>query len=281
MSLAISAALASGKLSTLRVPSLTVKSKVLVDASNVQPTATPSPTGTPAPTPTPTPSDTTAPITTGLVTTQRSGVALFGSAIPVAVSFTGTDEVGGSGVAHYELEKSVDGGATWLPINLNMATPATSLTVATAGTIQFHARTIDVAGNASDWVAGPVISPRLVQNTSRNPKLTWYKTWTVKAKSAYSGGSVRYATARKASVTVQTSGRSFSFVTTKGAAYGYADIYVNGVLKKRVNLHASKTAYRQVVWSTSWAGAAPKIRIVVEGTARHPRVDLDAFGILK
>ena len=43
MSLAISAALASEKLSTLRVPSLTLKSKVLVAASNVQPTAIPSP----------------------------------------------------------------------------------------------------------------------------------------------------------------------------------------------------------------------------------------------
>jgi hypothetical protein len=246
------------------------------------PTATPSPTATPTPTPTPTPVDTTAPVTTLPVTSQRAGSALFGSAIPVAVAFTGSDELGGSGVAHYELEKTLDGGTTWLPINNAMGVPAANLTVSTAGTIQFRARTVDVAGNVGTWAAGPVLSPRLVQNTSANPRITWHKTWTVQRKSAFSGGSVRYATSKGATATIAVTGSSFALVTTKASDRGYVRIYVDGALSKRISLKTASTKYRQVVWQTTFASAGKHtIRIYVEGTAHHPRVDLDAFALLQ
>jgi hypothetical protein len=59
-------------------------------------------------------------------------------------------------------------------------------------------------------------------------------------------------------------------------------VYVNGTLKARINLYSPTTKYRQLVWQTTWSSAtAPAIKVYVEGTSNRPRVDLDAFAVLK
>ena len=212
--------------------------------------------------------------------TQRAGVALFGTAIPVAVKWTGSDNAGGSGIARYELEKSLNGGLTWMPVSTALTSPTTSLTVSSSGTITFRVRAVDVATNMGTWSTGAAISPRLVQNTSS--AISYAKTWSKRTATAYSGGSVRFAKAKGATATMRTTGKSFSLVTTKGRDRGYVRVYVNGALKARISLFSSTTKYRQVVWQTSWTSAsAPTIRVSVEGTTGHPRVDLDAFAVLK
>jgi hypothetical protein len=45
-----------------------------------------------------------------------------------------------------------------------------------------------------------------------------------------------------------------------------------------VSLRASTNHYRAVVFARNWgANASHTLRLVVVGTAGHPRVDLDAF----
>jgi hypothetical protein len=57
-----------------------------------------------------------------------------------------------------------------------------------------------------------------------------------------------------------------------------ARVHVNGVLAKTVSLSAPTTASRKIVFSTIWSRSTTRtIRIVVVGTARHPRVDVDGF----
>ncbi|HYO43228.1 MAG TPA: hypothetical protein VES19_08535 [Candidatus Limnocylindrales bacterium] len=228
---------------------------------------------------------------------QRSGVALFGSAIPVSVSWAG-DDAGGSGIVRYELQKGLDlasdrdddrdddddddddddnGG--WVIVSSTLTAPTTNLTVSTKGTIQFRVRAIDAAGNTGAWVLGSVLSPRLVQDGSRS--VSYAGRWSKAKANAYSDGSVRYARSKGASATIRTTGTSFALVTTRGRERGVAWIYVNGSLKAKVDLYSATTRYRQVVWQTSWAGTAPTIKVVVAGTSGRPRVDLDAFAILK
>jgi hypothetical protein len=44
-----------------------------------------------------------------------------------------------------------------------------------------------------------------------------------------------------------------------------------------VSLYSGSTAYRRVVFTTSWGSVGNHvIRIVVSGTRGHPRVDVDA-----
>ena len=54
--------------------------------------------------------DTTPPTATAPSAALRTGAAVSGTALPVSVAWTGADTSGGSGIARYELAKSVDGG---------------------------------------------------------------------------------------------------------------------------------------------------------------------------
>jgi hypothetical protein len=55
-------------------------------------------------------------------------------------------------------------------------------------------------------------------------------------------------------------------------------VYVDGHLAGRVSLWSSRLRTRRIVWARSWAESGPHtVRIVVLGTRRHPRVDVDAF----
>ena len=59
-------------------------------------------------------------------------------------------------------------------------------------------------------------------------------------------------------------------------------MYVDGALVATVNTQASQIGMRAVVWSRAWARTGTHtIRIVVAATPGHPRVDVDAFEILR
>ena len=73
-------------------------------------------------------------------------------------------------------------------------------------------------------------------------------------------------------------GSSVAWVTTRGTTRGKAKVYVDGVYAATVNLWASSGHSRSIVFARNWStSGAHTIRIVVVGTAGHPRVDIDAF----
>jgi hypothetical protein len=240
------------------------------------------------------------------VAALRTGVSLFGKALPVTISWAGAD-TGGSGVARYELQKSLSFGhddhddryndhddrhdghdrddddddhdAKWWTVSSTLTAPTTNLTVSTSGSIVFRVRAVDKAGNIGAWAVGSVLTPRLVQDSSKS--ISYKGSWSKSKSDRYSGGSVRSSRQDGATATIRTSGKSFAFVTTKSEKAGWVRIYVNGTLQARVNLASANTQYRALAWQTSWASAtAPTIKIVVESPGRT-RVDLDAFAILK
>jgi hypothetical protein len=60
------------------------------------------------------------------------------------------------------------------------------------------------------------------------------------------------------------------------------DVYLDGVLKKRVSLYRSTSLAQVVVYSAGFAVAGPHtLKVVVVGTSGHPRVDLDAFVVMQ
>ncbi len=219
--------------------------------------------------------DTTPPTATAPTLTPRTNVPLSGSALPVIVGWTGTD-TGGSGIAGFELSRSTDGGATWTPPQA-VAGGSITTTVPTGGTVRFRVRAVDVANNTGSWATSPVLTPRLVQQTSS--AITYKGTWSKQSSSKYSGGSVRYATKAGASATYKVTGRSIALVTTKSPKRGKVKVYVNGALAATIDLRSTSTTYRVVAWQRTFSTSATRtIKLVVVGTSGRPRVDLDAFG---
>jgi hypothetical protein len=220
--------------------------------------------------------DRTIPTATAPVGSVRTGVPLAGTAIPVKLTWTGAD-TGGAGILRYELARSTNGGTTWAAaVSIATATYATTVP-GTAGTVRFRVRAVDKAGNAGAWKTGPILTPRLVQGATRSTG-----TWGTTTSAAYSGGSTRYASTARASATYTFTGRSVALVTTRAASRGSVKVYVDGVLAGTVSTTATTTAYRSVVWSKTFAASgAHTVKLVVAGTAGHPRVDLDAFAVLK
>jgi hypothetical protein len=59
-------------------------------------------------------------------------------------------------------------------------------------------------------------------------------------------------------------------------------IYIDGRLATTADLRRSVTQYRSVAWGTTWSTSRTRtIRVVVAGTGGRPRVDIDAFIVLR
>jgi hypothetical protein len=220
--------------------------------------------------------DRAAPTTTGPNVSLRSGITL-GSSDPVTITWAGSD-TGGSGVRSYDLAWSVDGGA-FHTILVAAVHPAAWVGLVPGHAYRFEARARDWAGNVGVWTAGPTIRGSVVQDGSGS--IVYHGTWTASSSSSYSGGSVRYATTAGASASLTGTARTFAFVTTVASTRGAVRIYVDGVLRTTISLYGA-TAYRRIAYATSWGSIGTHtIKIVVVGTAGHPRVDLDAFEVVR
>jgi hypothetical protein len=219
--------------------------------------------------------DDTAPeMTAGPSVRLRSGATLSGSKVPVFVTYAGTD-AGGAGIGHYQLSRSTNGGTTWsTPVSVTTSTYATF--VSSTGTVRFKVRAVDGAGNPSAWRTGPSLTARLVQQTSR--AVQYRGVWRTSRSTAYLGGSVAYSSAAGGSARYTFTGTSIGWVTTLGPTRGKARIYVNGVYKATVDLHASKWTSKMLACQYRFATSATRtVTIVVVGTVGRPRVDVDAF----
>jgi hypothetical protein len=226
--------------------------------------------------------DRTAPRTSGPRVGLRSGVSLASTApaadLPAVVTWSASD-AGGAGVAAYDVARSIDGGAfRMLSRGLTSASLAVALRPGHA--YRFEVRARDRAGNVGGWVAGPTLRAYLPQQTTA--AISYRGTWTKEPNPSFSGGTARYSISAGARATYTFTGRAIGWVTTPGPTRGSARIYVDGVHVATIDTHAPTTIYRRVVFSRTWSQSGTHtIRIVAVGTSGHPRVDLDAFEVLR
>jgi Predicted glycosyl hydrolase len=226
--------------------------------------------------------DRSAPVSAAPKVSLRSGVTLGSTATSAGLlanlTVSATDP-GGAGVRSYDIRRSVDGGA-FADLATNVVPASLAVTLTPGHAYRFEVRARDKAGNTGGWVAGPTIRTYLPQQTYTG--IVWKGTWTKVDAAQCSGGSVRYATVAGASASYAFTGRAIAWVTTLGPDRGSAKVYVDGVLVATLDLHANATTYRRVVFAKTWSASGNhSLRIVVVGTAGHPRVDLDAFEVLR
>ncbi len=221
--------------------------------------------------------DSSAPTTTTPKASLRANTTLNGTMSRVTLTWTGTD-VGPSGVKSYDVRRSRDGRA-FQTIASGLASPSLVWSVEPGHTYRFQVRARDKAGNVGAWKTGPLLKPALVQQSSS--AIAYGGSTKTTSFSPYSGGTQRSLGAAGASATYTTTARSISFVTTKGATRGSAKVYVDGVLVATLDLTSDTSTYRFVAFSKTWSSVGTHtIRIVSVGTP-VPRVDIDAFSVIR
>jgi beta-N-acetylhexosaminidase len=220
--------------------------------------------------------DGTAPVVRAPDSRLVAGSTLGTTTTPVRTAWSATDPCGISGSI---LERRVNGSAWVVQALPAPSTTSVTQSLPTGSTDRYVVRAADGAGNSSGWAYGPFIRPLVTQQTST--AVTYRGTWTTGWSSSYSGGSVRYATAAGASASYTFTGSSVAWVGALGPTRGSAKVYVDGVYRATVSLYAATGASRRIVYAASWGSQGThSIRIVVVGTPRHPRVDVDAFARL-
>lgn len=204
--------------------------------------------------------------------------ATLSATVPIRLSWTGSDA--GSGVTRYRIGQNVDGSGWNLVTSSATTTSAVRSVVPSGHTYRYRVQAEDGYGNRGTWATGPTLTPGLAQQNATGVAYTG--TWTTATATVYSGGSVKYATALNAKATYTFTGRNVAIVTTKASTRGSFKVYVDGVYKATISLYRTTMLTRQLVYQFGWsASGSHKIQLVVLGTAGHPRVDLDAFVVLK
>jgi hypothetical protein len=199
------------------------------------------------------------------------------TSVPVRLTWAAGSDAR-SGVKGYVVQRSVNGSPY-----ATIATPTgPSLNVAlsNAKTYRFRIATVDHAGNFSSTVSGPSFTTARYSEASSTVR--YAGTWSTTSSPTYIGGKARYAKARGASATFTFTGKQVAWVSRAGSSSGKARVYVNGTYVQTINLFASTTAYRKLVFTRAWSTSAKRtVRIVVDGTAGHPRVTVDGFFVLR
>lgn len=218
--------------------------------------------------------DTTAPSVSAPRLGLRSGATL--GRVVTTLTWGASDK--GSGVVNYNIQHR-SGSDSWHNVILRDRTATHATFFLRSDRVhRFRVRARDRAGNLSAFVAAPRVQPDVLQTGSA----TLSGTWKAAPDARASGGGTRYSTEPGARATLSFSGRAIGVVAQRGPGRGLADILVDGKKVATIDLQAVSLQQRRVVYSVRWSSLGKHIiSIVVAGTNGHPRVDLDAFVVLR
>ncbi|HET9681852.1 MAG TPA: glycosyl hydrolase family 18 protein [Candidatus Limnocylindrales bacterium] len=222
--------------------------------------------------------DRTAPTNSAPLTGLRSGITASTASVGSRLNWSGSD-AGGAGIATYDVERSVD-GATFKVIATGLTTASLAVTLAPGHTYRFAVRAHDRAGNVGGWKAGATTSSVVRQENASG--FVYGSGWHTSTSSSYLGGAVRYASTAGAGMHYTFTGRAIAFVTTLAATRGQVKVYVDGTYLTTLDLSSATVRYRAVAWERRWSvSGTHTVRLVVVGTPGRPRVDVDAFVVLR
>ncbi len=224
-----------------------------------------------------TPPTVSAPVQ-GLI--SGSTVAANTSSVPIRLSWSGNDTQ--SGISRYQLQQKTGAGPyTDVPLSSMKATTKT-LSLSPGRSYRFRVRALDENGNWSAWKAGPGFTVVLRQESGAGVSYPGGK-WKLQNVSGACGGALKYETARGAKARFTFMGRSVAWVATKSPTRGKAEVWLDGVKRATVDLRSATTQRRKLVFVRDGLNpsVSHKLEIKVLGTAGRPRVDVDAFVVLR
>jgi kumamolisin len=220
--------------------------------------------------------DSVAPTITAAPTVKiHDHIGAAGSTVPVAISWNGTDAT--SGISHYSLYQSKNGGAYTLAATTTAPTFVKGLTP--GSTYQFEVSATDNAGNTSARKIGKVYTLSLYQENSSAIKYTTTG-WARQALTGSNGGFVDYDTAAAKTATFSFNGIQVGWISTLGPTRGSASVKLDSGTAVTINDNATAAKTAQIVDVVTAAAGAHKLVVKVLGTSGHPRIDIDAFVVL-
>jgi Fibronectin type III domain len=218
--------------------------------------------------------DTTRPVITKAPAPSFQKVQLGTTAVPILIKWAGTD--GTSGIAHFDLQRSADGGAF-----STVASPTTaqaSVNLNPGHSYRFRVRATDNAGNKSGFTASRAFTLSAFQET--DGAITYSSGWSRQAVTGAYGGSVGSASAAGETATFSFAGSQVAWVSTEGADRGSATVKLDAGTAATVSTNKATILARTVVSTRTVTAGAHTLRLKVLGTSGHPRVDVDAFLVI-
>jgi hypothetical protein len=226
----------------------------------------------------PDPGDTTPPTVSGPVAALVNKTSI-AAGVPIKISWAAATDL--SGVARYDLQQSVAGGA-WTAVKLATATSLSATLALAPATYRFRVRATDTLSNVSAWTTTATMSLKLVEETATG--WTFTGTWKVAKLAGASAGALKYATTSTAGAKRSVTGKSVAIVAAVGPDRGKARISVDGVAVATVDLYAATAKLGQVVSVANLTSGAHTVEVKVLGTrnvaSTGTRVDLDALVVL-
>ena len=217
--------------------------------------------------------DTVAPSSSAPSGAVSSTGSLVNGQIPYRLSWTGMDA--SSGIDHYEIAQSLDGGA-WSTVTLAQTAPTNVRLLVAGHTYRFRVRAVDHAGNIGAWATGAVV--RMAAYSELSSAVKYTGRWATSSSTAYWGGKAKSSSTAGAKATFTFTGRSVAIVSRLGPGRGKAEIWVGSTKVATIDLNATTYSSQRIVWSKAWTTSIKRtVTSKVLGTSGRPRVDLDGF----
>ncbi len=202
--------------------------------------------------------------------------------VSVGLNWSATDT--GSSISRYELQQSSDSGTTYSAVSLPTATSTTrvvSLKADSTTGYRFRVRARDQVGNWSGWKYTPTFRVYPYQESSGS--VTYPSgTWTRQSLSGAYGGYVRYSTGSGARSVFTFTGRNVVWVAPKSSVRGKAEVWLDGSKLATIDLYSSTALARRIVFTRAVSPSVTHtLEVRVLGTSGRPRVDVDAFLVLR
>jgi hypothetical protein len=194
--------------------------------------------------------------------------------VPIKISWAGTDAL--SGVDHYELFESVDGGAFGLVKSPNAAHATRKL--APGHTYRYEVRAIDNAGNVGAFGVGSTFTLSAYQESSGS--IAYSSGWSTSAFAGAYGGSVKFASLAGKTADFSFNGSQVAWVTTVNTDRGSANLSVDAGPTTAVSTNGAVFTPALVRYVKKVASGPHVLHLTVLGTVGNPRVDVDAFLVI-
>jgi subtilisin family serine protease len=212
---------------------------------------------------------------------HRHGInagTIIGSTVSAIVSWpAATDDH--TGVASYSVRRRI-GSGSWTTVDSVVTERLKKVSMTFGTSTQFAIAGRDGAGNVGAQAQSPAVKATLLQEGTSLAR--YAGSWSSTRSTSASNGTMRTSTRAGASVEFKRDALAIAVVGRQGPTSGKARVYVDGVYVQTIDLYRSTSRSKVVLFSRSWSTpGVHSVKLLVSGTSGRPRIDVDAFPVIR